>query len=75
MKSVKRAKRTRRVSSAGGLKVKALTQNVRDMGSSPAQCYTFCLYLIHSKRIIIYNSSSGSFDLMLGELDRYQNSI
>ena len=41
----------KRGSSVGGLKVKALTWNVRDAGLSPAQCYTFHLYyLIHSKR-------------------------
>ena len=34
----------KRGSSAGGLKVKALTWNVRDVSSSPAWHYTFCLY-------------------------------
>ena len=45
-----RAKEMKRGSSAGGLKIKALTQNARDAALSPAQCYTFHLYLIHSKR-------------------------
>ena len=40
----------KRGSSAGGLKVKALAQTARDVGSSPAWCYTFHPYLIHSKR-------------------------
>ena len=44
----------KRGSSAGGLKVKALSQTPRDADLSPAWHYTFCLYLIHSKRIIIY---------------------
>ena len=39
----------KRGSSAGGLKVKALAQNARDVGLNPAQCYTFHLYLIHSR--------------------------
>ena len=30
-------------SSAGGLKVKALSQTQRDAGLNPAWCYTFCL--------------------------------
>ena len=34
----------KRGSSAGGLKVKALTQTARDAGSSPARHYTFHLY-------------------------------
>ena len=31
-------------SGAGGLKIKALGQTLRDVGSSPTQHYTFCLY-------------------------------
>ena len=34
----------KRGSSAGGLKVKALAQKVRDAGSSPAWHNTFCQY-------------------------------
>ena len=40
----------KRGSVVGGLWVEALTQNVGDVGLSPARCYTFRLYLIHSKR-------------------------
>ena len=46
----RKAKRMKRGSSAGGLKVKVLGQTPRDAGLSPAWCYTYCLYLIHSKR-------------------------
>ena len=39
--------------SAGGLKVKALTQTVRDVGSSPAQCSSFPAKFLKRKLITI----------------------
>ena len=36
-----------------GLKVKALAQTARDVGLSPAWCYTFPCLIVHSKEKFI----------------------
>ena len=45
----------RSIGSAGGLKVKTLTQIARDVGSSPPWCYPFpCLYIHFREKFISY---------------------
>ena len=48
----------KRGSSAGGLKVKALGQTLRDAGSSPAWHYTFRLYNSLRENNYLFNASS-----------------
>ena len=44
-----RAKEQRGAKSAGGLKVKALGQTLRDLGLSPSQCLTFPALIFASR--------------------------